>query len=263
MIEQHIFINNKHIAYWICCSEFANKQKPFLVFLHEGLGSSQQWKDIPEELCRKLGLPALLYDRIGYGRSQSIEGKRTKDFLQHEAFFLRDFLREAGISIIPPILIGHSDGGTISALYASFFPYDVTAVILIAPHFFLEPTTLQSIRELCQRFDTGDLKEKLARQHGDKTETMFRSWVDVWLDPEMESWNIEHEIKSIRCPLMGVQGYDDTFGTMRQLYALYGIPSPKTFLMFHRVGHFPHLEMKKTFIHQCDVFIRKVVSSVH
>ena len=37
-----------------------NKDKPYLVFLHEGLGCVEMWRDFPHKLCRKTGCPGLI-----------------------------------------------------------------------------------------------------------------------------------------------------------------------------------------------------------
>ena len=43
---------------------FAGREdRPWLIFLHEGLGSVAQWKNFPERICQRTDCPALLYDR--------------------------------------------------------------------------------------------------------------------------------------------------------------------------------------------------------
>ena len=42
---------------------------PLAVFLHEGLGSIEMWRDWPQALCERLGMRGLVYSRPGYGRS--------------------------------------------------------------------------------------------------------------------------------------------------------------------------------------------------
>ena len=48
--------------------EFENNT-PTIVLLHEGLGSVEMWKDIPERLFNELGLNIFVYSRAGYGLS--------------------------------------------------------------------------------------------------------------------------------------------------------------------------------------------------
>ena len=48
--------------------EFQNNTST-IVLLHEGLGSLEMWKDIPEKLFKELGLNIFVYSRAGYGLS--------------------------------------------------------------------------------------------------------------------------------------------------------------------------------------------------
>lgn len=49
----------------------ARERAPWMIFLHEGLGSVAQWRGWPGSLCRKLEMRGLVYSRYGYGRSAS------------------------------------------------------------------------------------------------------------------------------------------------------------------------------------------------
>src|SRR5690349_6164759 len=40
-----------------------------LVFLHEGLGCIEMWRDFPAKLCAATGFAGFAYDRTGYGQS--------------------------------------------------------------------------------------------------------------------------------------------------------------------------------------------------
>src|SRR5256885_10690041 len=104
---------------------------PTLVFLHEGLGSVAQWRDFPENLASACGLGAFVYSRANYGRSSATAPlPRAVRYMHDEALLLPEVLRAAGIS--DPILIGHSDGASISILYAADHP--VRGLVLEAPH---------------------------------------------------------------------------------------------------------------------------------
>jgi len=39
-----------------------------LVFLHEGLGCIEMWRDFPQKLCDATRCAGIVYDRTGYGR---------------------------------------------------------------------------------------------------------------------------------------------------------------------------------------------------
>src|SRR3954451_4958405 len=96
----------------------ASPGSPPLVFLHEGLGSIGQWRDFPAKVAAATGCPALVYDRYGYGQSDILqEPRRTVRFMHDEALTaFPEFLKQ--LEIENPILIGHSDGASISLIHA-------------------------------------------------------------------------------------------------------------------------------------------------
>jgi pimeloyl-ACP methyl ester carboxylesterase len=190
--------------------------KPVLVFLHEGLGSIRQWRDFPARVAAATGSRALVYDRYGYGQSDVLaEPRRTVRFMHDEGeVSLPAFLSNLGIK--NPILIGHSDGASIALIHAGA-GHEVRGVVAMAPHVFIEPICLSSIRKAKATFEETDLPQKLGRYHRDARRT-FNGWADVWLDPEFEGWDIrEDTLPKVRCPVLGIQGHDDEYGTMAQL----------------------------------------------
>src|SRR5689334_10178767 len=85
---------------------------PWLVFLHEGLGSVEMWREFPLRLCTAVGCRGLVYSRYGYGKSDALTAPHRVDFMHDEAqHALPDLLDQ--LHIARPILFGHSDGGSI------------------------------------------------------------------------------------------------------------------------------------------------------
>ena len=98
------------------------------------------------------------------------------------------------------LLIGHSDGASIVAIYAgSHQDHRVGGLVLIAPHFFTEDPGIASIVEAKAAYETGDLRARLARWHAD-VDNAFRGWNDAWLDPEFRKWDITEFLAYIRVP---------------------------------------------------------------
>ena len=162
---------------------------PTIVMLHEGLGSIALWKDFPQQLAARTGCGVLAYSRYGHGNSDKLMEKRPVHFMHHEGeVVLPELLSKLGIQ--QPILLGHSDGGSISLIFAGKYPEAVRALILEAPHVFVEDLTVASIAQAKVSYETTDLPRKLGRYHahGDAT---FWGWNDIWLDPEFRAWNIE------------------------------------------------------------------------
>src|SRR3954469_25785884 len=188
----------------------ARPGSPTLVFLHEGLGSIGQWRDFPAKVAAATGCRALVYDRYGYGQSDILqEPRRTVRFMHDEALLsLPELL--TGLGIEKPILVGHSDGASIALIHAGA-GHAVRAVAAMAPHVFIEPICIASIREAAKKFESTDLPQRLGRYHRDARRT-FYGWADVWRDADFLDWDIRSDyLPGIRCPVLGIQGYDDEY----------------------------------------------------
>jgi pimeloyl-ACP methyl ester carboxylesterase len=227
--------------------------EPVLVFLHEALGCIAMWRDVPAQLSRMTGLPALLYDRHGHGRSAALPGSRDPDYLEREALEILPQVL-AAVGIVDAILIGHSDGGSIALIYASRYP--VRAVVTEAAHVFVEDVTLAGIRDAVEAWRGTALSERLARYHGDKTDALFLAWADTWLSDEFASWNIEDGLPRIACPVLAVQGEDDEYGSLRQVDAIVnGISGPAQSLVLPDCRHIPHLQAEDRLLPSIAAFV--------
>ena len=158
--------------------------KPALVFLHEGLGSIRQWRDFPPKAAAATGCRVLVYDRYGYGQSEVLaEPRRDVRFMHDEALVALPELRRR-LAIEDAILVGHSDGASIALIHAGA-GHRARGVVAMAPHVFIEPICLGSIRKAANTFESTDLPARLGRYHRDARKT-FYGWADVWLDPSFE-----------------------------------------------------------------------------
>ena len=66
---------------------------PVLVFLHEGLGCVELWRDFPDRLAAACGLDAFVYSRLGYGRSDACALPRPVRYMHEE-----------GLTLLPQVL---------------------------------------------------------------------------------------------------------------------------------------------------------------
>lgn len=231
---------------------------PVLVFLHEGLGSIDQWKDFPSQLCQACGLSGLVYERWGFGRSELLTEPRRTDYLHHESLdSLPEVLQQSRITE-PPILIGHSDGGSIALLFAAACPDQVQAVITEAAHVFVEEVTLTGIRAAKHLYETTDLPQRLATYHGANTDAMFRGWCDTWLRPDFRDWNLEAELPRIVCPLLVMQGEDDEYGTLAQVQVIArGVSGPVETVLIPDCAHVPHHQARPRVLAEMTRFIER------
>ena len=264
-----IKIHNKSIAYKIIpppssvIADEESKNSKFniqnsIVFLHEGLGSIGQWKQFPEMLSAKLNLPSLLYDRCGYGNSEKFsEDRDEKYFITEAKHFLPEILDKLNINK-NIIFFGHSDGATLALLFASYFPERTLAVIAEAPHVFIEDISLQGIRNAKAYYESdGTFKQKLSKYHGDKTDSVFYGWADVWLSPSARNWNIIPQLNNITAPVFVVQGVDDEYGSYKQLETIRNnVKGKYDELYIENCGHAPHFKFTDLVINKTINFIR-------
>ncbi|HUO16494.1 MAG TPA: alpha/beta hydrolase [Verrucomicrobiae bacterium] len=210
---------------------------PELVFLHEGLGSLSHWKDFPTRVAQATGCAVTVYSRYGNGNSDVLTEPRPIRYMHHEALeSLPELLSQ--LKIENPILIGHSDGGSIALIYAGMHNH-VRGLILLAPHVFVEELSVASIAEAKTKFETTNLPEKLGRHHRDAART-FWGWNHVWLHPDFRSWNIEEYLPKITCPILVIQGREDQYGTMEQVEAIQRqCAGPFEVLALHDCRHSP------------------------
>jgi pimeloyl-ACP methyl ester carboxylesterase len=229
-------------------------RRPTVVFLHEGLGSIELWRGFPDDVVEATGHRGLMYSRYGHGWSDSASEPRPIDFVTREAL---DVLPEVldQLDVHCPVLVGHSDGASIALEYAAH--HRVTALVLLAPHVFVEATGLEAIAGITRRFADGKLAMKMAKYHRDAAST-FWAWSDVWLDPDFASWNMEHMLPRIDCPTLLIQGTDDEYGSMAQIDAIERqIAGPVERVELDECGHSPHLSQSEATRKVTVRFIRR------
>jgi pimeloyl-ACP methyl ester carboxylesterase len=237
----------------------APDEAPTIVFLHEGLGSVAMWKDFPQRLVEATGCGALIYSRAGYGKSDPIRLPRPVSFMHDEAIVVLPEIIEQ-LQINEPILFGHSDGGSIALIHGgSKQANNIRALILEAPHVFVEELGLESISQAKENYETGSLRLGLERYHGDNVDCAFRGWHDVWLNPEFRSWNIESYLPSIKAPVLVIQGAEDQYGTLKQVEAIErGCSGRVETEILSNCGHSPHRDQPELVLEAANTFLRKV-----
>lgn len=238
----------------------SGEDRPALVFLHEGLGSIDLWRGVPDDVRAAAGDPTtLVYSRHGYGRSAPAEVPRPVSYMHHEADVVLPALLDR-LGIERPVLVGHSDGASIALLYAGA-GHDVAGLVCIAPHVFVEDETVCGIEAARTAFATTNLLDRLGRYHTDPTAT-FRGWNEVWLADDFRSWNIEDRLPGIGAPVLLVQGTGDDYGTLAQLEAIErGVSGRVERLVIEGAGHAPHLDARADVVAAIAGFVGALSSS--
>jgi pimeloyl-ACP methyl ester carboxylesterase len=158
------------------------------------------------------------------------------------------------------LLLGHSDGASIAAIYAGgAADHRVRGLAMIAPHFVVEDISVRSIEDAKTAYEQGALKAKLARWHRN-VDNAFYGWNDAWLDPKFRNWDISEYLAYIRVPVAILQGADDNYGTLRQIeIAEQECYCPVDVTIVPDAAHSPHREAPQVTLKAIADFANRVL----
>ena len=254
---KHIIVNGLRLEYRDYPA--AAEGRPPLLLLHEGLGCVSMWRHFPEKLAAATGCRLIVWSRAGYGGSSPWPEARTPRYMHREAEEALPALLDA-LHIERPILIGHSDGGSIALIFAGAFPEVPRGVAVMAPHEFVEEETLTGIRAAREIWATTDMPHKLGRYHAD-AQRVFSDWNDTWLSPAFRDWNIEDYLPKIRCPVLALQGEDDEYATMSQIEVIAEQVPVTELLKLAQCGHSPHKDQEAAVLAALAAFVKRASGS--
>lgn len=228
-----------------------------LVFLHEGLGCVDMWRDFPAQLAQQTGCGYFVFSRLGYGRSDPVALPRRPTFMHEEALSTLPRLLDL-CAFSRCVFVGHSDGATIALLNAALAPArELAGVVVMAPHVFVEPITVGAIEQAATAYRETNLRARLARYHGERVDGAFWGWNQVWRDASFAHWNIESELEHVKVPLLLVQGHDDAYGTMAQLDRIeHRVSGPVQRVELENCGHSPFRDQVERTLEHLSGFVR-------
>lgn len=237
-------------------ADWGPPEGPTIVLLHEGLGSVGLWRDVPERLAADTGFRVFAYSRLGYGRSDPTPLPRPMDYMHREAIDILPRVLDAA-NVGRAILAGHSDGGSIAAIYGGAVRDPrIAGLVLIAAHFLVEDLNIASIERIRADYDSGALRERLARHH-DHVDVAFRGWNGAWLDPRFRAFDITGYLPDIAVPILALQGAEDPYGTDAQLHVLARhAKAPLETKLLPGARHSPHLEAREATLAAIAAFAR-------
>lgn len=228
-----------------------------IVFLHDGLGSTESMGDFPHQLCQSLGKNGISYDRIGHGKSSMDNEPRSINYLDDCAYIDLPFVLTE-LQIENPILIGASDGGTISLLYA--IKFDVAKIIAIAPHALVEERTINGVNEAFEKLNKIENFQKLEYFHGDKAVKLLVDCASIWLSEEFRSWNILDKVGEVSCPVCLIQGDKDEYISKQQCKMLADAIGPHASLNFIEDSpHLLHVSQTNLLLQLCTAFLQQEI----
>jgi pimeloyl-ACP methyl ester carboxylesterase len=212
-----------------------------LIFLHEGLGCIEMWRDFPQRLCDATRCAGIVYDRTGYGRSSAWPSDPGVRYMEIEADLVLPRLL-AALRVEDCVLVGHSDGGTIALNYAAADPEPLRAVVTLAAHAINEPVCVEAITRARDAFASDELRQKLAKYHDD-VDAAFHLWADAWVAPGFEPMDANARLPGVVVPVQAIQGEDDEYGSELQLGIIAGkVGGYCETRLVPDCGHSPHLQ---------------------
>jgi len=231
---------------------------PAIVFLHEGLGSISMWRDFPRKVADATGCEAIVYSRYGYGRSTPRRGEpNTPRYMHDQALAVLPALLDA-LQLERPLLLGHSDGGSIALIKAGGSPRPLAGVIVMAPHVRVEPVTLAGIRDTLALAARSDLVQRLGRHHTDAG-AVFKAWHQIWLSLSFRDWNIEEYLPAIHCPVLALQGENDEYGSLDQIDRIARQAPDVELVKLADCRHSPHRDQPAAVIAAVSGFVARVI----
>jgi len=238
--------------------EIARAPRPTLVFLHEGLGSVAAWREFPGRVAHAANCDAVVYSRYGYGHSEPLAAPRSIRYMHDEALVALPELLDR-LALDRPILIGHSDGGSIALIHAGAGVRPVAGLVTLAAHVLVEDVSVASIAAAKTAFETTDLRARLARHHAD-VDSAFLGWNRIWLDPDFRDWNIEEYLPRITCPVLAIQGEDDEYGTMEQMRRIGAQVADVELLRLSDCRHSAHRDQPEAVLGAVSRFVDRVTA---
>ncbi|MFK7858239.1 MAG: alpha/beta fold hydrolase [Granulosicoccus sp.] len=254
--------NDKALEY--ACFGPPPSEAPTLVLLHEGLGCTRLWRGFPSALHAATGFGVFAYSRAGYGKSDPAQLPRPLDYMTREAVEVLPEVLNA-IDVQSAVLVGHSDGATIAAIFAGAMDDSTVAgIVLMAPHFFTEDAGLAEIARARDAFNSGNLRERMSKYHRDP-DNAFRGWNDTWLHPDFKAWNVAAILDNIRVPVLAIQGREDPYGTLAQIDAITHrvCLSSVSSLILNGCLHAPHLEQGPAVVAAITAFCQSTALMPH
>ena len=171
----------------------AGRRSYFCTMVSAAVGTMRQF---PEQTGAEMDLPAFVFDRLGYGRSDHEEEFPT-DFMGDAADFLEDLLAAAGIDDC--CLIGHSDGGTVALLHGARYRGRVRAIVTVAAHVRRDELTYGQILRHNEMYREGGIPDWMTRFHGERAAHLLKCWTEVWQNTLYDSGISRTKSPQSRC----------------------------------------------------------------
>lgn len=231
--EYHI-LDGIFAKIWLVDSE-----APFMLFLHEALGSVSLWRSLPEKMAETLHVNVIAYDRAGHGQSRPADYTRDHDYHWFEATKVADVLDALGIAECH--IMGHSDGGSIGLSFAAQHPDRALSLFIYGAHTHVDNETISGINETVSDPAINDIVERLKKHHGDKTQDLFEAWHLVWRSEAFQKFDLRPRVGAIQCPTLILQGSEDQYASPEHPFEIArAVGENARAVVLNGLNHFPN-----------------------
>jgi len=214
-----------------------------IILLHDSLGSTVQWRDLPEKLAQASKRKVVAYDRLGYGQSAPRSDTVTRDYVTDEANEgFRAVLEHFAIDEF--VVFGHSVGGCMGICIAGIYGNRCQGLVSIAAQTLAEDCTVASIKAAKQALSSPEQWPRMVKYHGENAQWVMDTWVNTWTQEEsLEDWHLFAYLAALTCPVLVVHGKNDEFGSLAHPQSVQDHASTDvTLMLLDGVGHVPHRE---------------------
>lgn len=231
---------------------------PTFLLFHDSLGCVELWREFPRQLAAATQFSVVVYDRLGFGRSDRYPGPLPLTFIHDEAMSIVPLLCDTlGLESIIPF--GHSVGGAMAIATAARLPERCAAVITESAQSFVEDRTVSGLRTAQAEFEKPDMFERLARYHRSKARWVLDSWIGTWLSPAFASWCLDDDLRAVLAPTLALHGDRDEYGSAEHAHRIARLTTgPAYAVILEECGHLPHREQPELVLDEIIGFLGTV-----
>lgn len=215
---------------------YGNLKGKDLVLLHGWGQNIEMMKPVGDGLSKECNI--YIIDMPGFGKSTEPKfAWRLIDYVEA----LHDMFKK--LNIKKPILIGHSNGGEISLLYASM--YDTEKVVTISSPFrpIIKKLSLKTkILKTAKKIPVLNKLEGFAKKHIGSVE--YRTATPIMREILVNSVNTDltDEVQKIEAPTLIIWGTDDETVPVQDAYALEKLIKDAGVVTYEGCTHYAYLE---------------------
>jgi len=234
-------------------------QGPVVVMLH-GWGCDWQiWSPIITELSKQYRL--LIPDLPAFGHSDTPKSPwSSQEYVEWLYQFLESVLPNQSV-----ILLGHSFGGKIAALFTASYPQRVTKLILTAASGIPDPlTTRQRVQQQIARLIPVPLKQALPAAWKSHILSKLQAATDHFHSTPAQQAilkkivreNIRLDLAKIHCPTLLLWGDNDHDTPLHQGEVFEKSIAGSEFVRLANVGHFTFIDQPALFLQIVEDFLK-------